>query len=53
MREEGWLQEVFKAATKRVDDWPEWKKVGEVKASDSEHDEPGPRAKKRDVNQEK
>jgi len=26
MRENGWLQAVFAAATKRVDEWPKWKK---------------------------
>ena len=40
MREDGWLQDVFKAATKRVEDWPEWKKVSKARVSSSEGNEP-------------
>lgn len=33
MREQGWLQDVFKAASARVDRWPEWKKTSEARRS--------------------
>jgi len=29
-REHGWLQQVVSEASKRVDDWPEWKKDIEI-----------------------
>jgi hypothetical protein len=40
MREDGWLQDVFKAASKRVEEWPEWKKASEARISNSESNEP-------------
>jgi len=33
MRENGWLEEEFRAANKRVREWPEWKKEIEAKKS--------------------
>ena len=39
MRENGWLQEVFAAASKRVDEWPEWKKEIEARKTDQEKKE--------------
>lgn len=39
MREIGWLQEVFAAASKRVDEWPEWKKKIEARKADQETQE--------------
>jgi hypothetical protein len=36
MREAGWLQDVFKAASKRVEAWPEWKKESEARESNCE-----------------
>jgi hypothetical protein len=43
MRENGWLQEVFAAASKRVDEWPEWKKEIESRKSASERKESEPK----------
>jgi len=34
MREPGWLQGVFAAASERVEQWPEWKKQIETRDSD-------------------
>lgn len=34
MHKEGWLQDVFDAASKRVDEWPEWKKSNDAKKSE-------------------
>jgi hypothetical protein len=36
MREPGWLQQVFAAASERVEQWPEWKKQIESRDSDSQ-----------------
>jgi hypothetical protein len=33
MREIGWLEKEFQAASKRVSEWPEWKKEIEAKSS--------------------
>jgi hypothetical protein len=42
MREDGWLQDVFKEASKRVDQWPEWKKASEARRASVESQEPAP-----------
>ena len=39
MRENGWLEAEFRAAAKRVREWPEWKKEIEAKNTSSEHKE--------------
>ncbi len=42
MRENGWLEAEFRAAAKRVREWPQWKKEIEAKNSSLEIKEPAP-----------
>ena len=38
--QDGWLQDVFKAAKERVDSWPDWKKASDAKRAECESHEP-------------
>jgi len=40
MRENGWLEAEFRAASKRVREWPQWKKEIEAKNSSPENSSP-------------
>jgi hypothetical protein len=52
MREEGWLEEEFRAANKRVQEWPDWKKEIEAKKQSPEGTPTKQSAKAASVNED-